>query len=148
MTMRTLVRLLALPAVLALSPVMAAQSELRQALKDIETAPHWIYDDLPKAFAQAKDTGKPILVVLRCVPCPPGRTLDLKVMQPDRDLEALQKQFVCVRVVQTNGLDLKLFQYDYDQSWTAVPRSSSTPTRSSTAATARASPRGQSRTRT
>ena len=34
-------------------------------------------------------------------------------MQPNQDLEDLEKQFVCVRVIQTNGLDLKVFQYDY-----------------------------------
>ena len=35
------------------------------------------------AMAEAKTTGKPVLVVLRCVPCPPGRTLDGLVMRPD-----------------------------------------------------------------
>jgi hypothetical protein len=33
--------------------------------KDIEIAPHWIYDDLPAAFAQAKRSGKPILALFR-----------------------------------------------------------------------------------
>jgi hypothetical protein len=35
-------------------------------------------------------------------------------------LEKLEKQFVCVRVIQTNALDLKVFQYDYDMSWAAM----------------------------
>lgn len=34
-------------------------------------------------------------------------------------MEALQKQFVCVRLVQMNGLDLGLFQFDYDQTLAA-----------------------------
>jgi hypothetical protein len=97
-----------------------AQSDLREQLKDTDIAAHWIYDDLPQAIQQAKATGKPLLVVLRCVPCPPGRTLDTQVMQPQGDLEALEKNFVCVRIVQTKGLDLKLFQYDYDMSWAAM----------------------------
>ena len=96
------------------------QSPLGQALKDIEVAPHWIYDDLPKAIAEAKSTGKPLLVVLRCVPCPPGKALDAQVMQPNDELAALEKQFVCVRVIQTNGLDLSVFQFDYDMSWAAM----------------------------
>jgi hypothetical protein len=48
-----------------------------------------------------------------------GKNIDRQVMRPDADLEKLEQQFVCVRIVQTNSLDLKLFQYDYDQSWTA-----------------------------
>src|SRR5262249_12184718 len=31
----------------------------------------------------------------------------------------LQKQFVCVRVVTIDDLDLSLFQFDYDQTWSA-----------------------------
>jgi hypothetical protein len=112
--------LLALAMLLALSLTVRAQTELQQSLKDLDIAPHWIYDDLPKALAQARAEGKPVLVVLRCVPCPPGKKLDAQVMQPDRELEELEKKFVCVRVVHNKGLDLKLFQFDYDQSWCAM----------------------------
>jgi len=112
--------LIAVGVILFLSPSIRAQSELQQSLKDLDIAPHWIYDDLPKALAEAKATGKPILMVFRCVPCPPGRTLDTKVMRPDKELEQLEQKFVCVRIVKTNGLDLKLFQFDYDQSWSAM----------------------------
>jgi hypothetical protein len=96
------------------------RSPLGVSLKDIEVADHWIYDDWPAAQAEAKKTGKPILAVIRCVPCPPGKDLDLKVMQPGEELAELEKQFVCVRIIQTNRLDLKLFQYDYDMSWAAM----------------------------
>ncbi len=98
----------------------ARAQSLREALKDIPIADHWIYDDLPTAIKLAKESDKPLLVVLRCVPCPPGRTLDEQVMQPSGDLADLEKQFVCVRVIQTNGLDLNLFQYDYDMSWSCM----------------------------
>ena len=98
----------------------AGAQTLGESLKDIPVAGHWIYDDLPAAIAQARQSGKPLLVVLRCVPCPPGRALDQKVMQPDDELAALERQFVCVRVIQTNGLDLSVFQYDYDMSWAAM----------------------------
>lgn len=32
----------------------------------------------------------------------------------------MEKQFVCVRVIKANGLDLNLFQFDYDQTWCVV----------------------------
>jgi hypothetical protein len=96
------------------------RTPLGKSLNDIEPADHWIYDDWPAAVAEAKKTGKPILAVLRCVPCPPGKDLDLAVMQPDEELAEIEKRFVCVRIIQTNSLDLKLFQYDYDMSWAAM----------------------------
>jgi serine protease Do len=97
-----------------------AKSPLGESLKDIDVAEHWVYDDWPRALAEAKASDKPLLVVLRCVPCPPGKSLDQAVMQPDKALEEVEKQFVCVRLIQTNGLDLNLFQYDYDMSWAAM----------------------------
>ncbi len=32
----------------------------------------------------------------------------------------MEKQFVCVRVIKANGLDLNLFQFDYDQTWAVM----------------------------
>ena len=37
----------------------------REALKDDKT---WHYDDLDKGIAAAKREGKPLMVVLRCIP--------------------------------------------------------------------------------
>jgi hypothetical protein len=105
---------------LLLTSAVRAASPLGESLKDIEVAPHWIYDDLPAAIAEAKRSGKPLLVVLRCVPCPPGRDLDVQIMRPDENLHKIEEQFVCVRLIQTNGLDLDVFQYDYDMSWAAM----------------------------
>jgi serine protease Do len=115
--MRILLALCLAAAVLA---PLRAQSPLGESLKDIPLADHWIYDDFPKAVAEAKASKKPILVVIRCVPCPPGKMLDVAVATPDKSLEAIEKQFVCVRLIQTNNLDLELFQYDYDMSWAAM----------------------------
>jgi hypothetical protein len=42
------------------------------------------------------------------------------LVRPQSELESLQKQFVCVRLVQMNGLDLSLFQFDYDQTLAAL----------------------------
>lgn len=115
--MRTL---LALATCLTIAPLHAATSPLGEALKDIPVADHWIYDDFPKAVAEAKSGNKPLLVVIRCVPCPPGKTLDVAVATPDKDLAEIEKQFVCVRLIQTNNIDLSLFQYDYDMSWSSM----------------------------
>jgi hypothetical protein len=79
----------------------------------------WIYNDLPAGVAAAKDSGKPLLVVLRCIPCEACAQLDERVVKRDPAVRALLDRFVCVRIVHANGLDLSLFQYDYDQSWAA-----------------------------
>ena len=77
----------------------------------------WIYNDLPKGFAEAKKTGKPLLVVLRCIPCEECVKLDDDLVDQDERLRPLLEKFVRVRVVSTNGLDLSLFQFDTDQSF-------------------------------
>ncbi|MFO1001215.1 MAG: Trx7/PDZ domain-containing (seleno)protein [Planctomycetaceae bacterium] len=77
----------------------------------------WIYNDLPKAFEKARQTGKPIVVVLRCIPCEECVKLDDNLVDTDPVLKPLLEKFVCVRIVSTNGLDLSLFQYDTDQSF-------------------------------
>lgn len=77
----------------------------------------WIYNDLDEAFRQAKQTGKPILVVLRCIPCHECVKLDDDLVDKDPVIRPLLEKFVCVRQVSTNGLDLGLFQYDTDQSF-------------------------------
>lgn len=77
----------------------------------------WIYNDLPAGFAEAKRTGKPLLVGFRCIPCEECVKLDDNLVNTDPTIRPLLEKFVCVRVVSTNGLDLSLFQYDTDQSF-------------------------------
>jgi hypothetical protein len=79
----------------------------------------WIYNDLAAGFALAKKNGKPLLVVLRCIPCEACVKLDDDLVDRDPRVRPLLEKFVCVRLVSTNGLDLSLFQYDYDQSFAA-----------------------------
>jgi hypothetical protein len=50
------------------SPWLHAQSDLQKNLKDTNVGKHWIYNDMKDGFAHAKATGKPLLVVFRCVP--------------------------------------------------------------------------------
>lgn len=78
---------------------------------------YWIYNDLDAAYEQARQTGKPILVVLRCLPCEECVKLDDDLVESDPELKRLLDQYIRVRVVGTNGLDLNVFQYDTDQSF-------------------------------
>ncbi|MEQ9410119.1 MAG: Trx7/PDZ domain-containing (seleno)protein [Fuerstiella sp.] len=90
---------------------------VREDLERVTSDGFWIYNDLPAAFEQARQTGKPILVGLRCIPCHECVKLDDDLVDTHPVIRPLLEQFVCVRVVSTNGLDLSLFQYDTDQSF-------------------------------
>ncbi len=79
----------------------------------------WIYNDLESGFAEAKKSGKPMMVVLRCVPCVNCAMFDETVVNRDPKIRELMEKFVTVRIIQGNGLDLSLFQYDFDLSFGA-----------------------------
>lgn len=85
-----------------------------------ENDARWIYNDLERGFATAKQTGKPLLVVLRCVPCLACAGIDAQVRLQETDLAPLLDRFVCVRVINANALDLSLFQFDYDLSFSTM----------------------------
>jgi hypothetical protein len=59
--------IIALAGVTRASAVLA-QNDLRKNLKDTNVADHWIYDDIAAGFADARESGKPLLVTFRCVP--------------------------------------------------------------------------------
>ena len=42
---------------------------VREDREKVTTEGFWIYNDLAHAFDVAKESGKPLLVVLRCIPC-------------------------------------------------------------------------------
>ncbi|MBI5833669.1 MAG: PDZ domain-containing protein [Armatimonadetes bacterium] len=113
---RTAVRCLCYGLVLTATALLGASDALKAEMKDPDLAAHWIYDDLPAATAQAKASGQPLLVALRCVPCPAAIKLDAALTHPSPELEAVEKQFVCVRVVKNQGLDQRIFQFDGDNS--------------------------------
>ncbi len=62
--MRTINLMLAF-ALAPLVPNAAGAQELQQQLKDAELGKHWIYDDLDRAFVEAKKMRKPILALFR-----------------------------------------------------------------------------------
>lgn len=41
---------------------------VRKDLSDLRDDPTWTYNDLEAGFAEAKRSGKPLFVVLRCIP--------------------------------------------------------------------------------
>jgi hypothetical protein len=101
-------------------PYLFAQTREEKVRGDkakVEAEGFWIYNDLARGFAEAKKTGQPLLVVLRCIPCEQCVKLDDDLVEKDQRLRPLLEQFVRVRVISANGLDLSLFQFDTDQSF-------------------------------
>jgi hypothetical protein len=95
------------------------EGAVRQDKAAMENDARWIYNDVDRGFAEAKRTGKPLLVVLRCVPCLSCVGLDAEVLN-DRTLQPLLDLFVCVRLINANAIDLTRFQFDYDLSFTTM----------------------------
>ena len=95
------------------------EGSVREDRATMEKDSRWIYNDFSRGFAEAKRTGKPLLVVLRCVPCLACAGIDASVLT-EPGLAPLLEQFVCVRVINANALDLSLFQFDYDLSFTTL----------------------------
>lgn len=93
------------------------EEKVRDDRKKVVSEGFWIYNDLPRAFSEAKQSGKPVVVVLRCIPCEECVKLDDDLVDTDPVIRPLLEKFVCARQVSTNGLDLNLFQYDTDQSF-------------------------------
>jgi len=108
---------LTLPAPALAQPKTTREEKVRNDKVKVEADGFWIYNNLPKAFEQAKKENKPIVVALRCIPCEECVKLDDNLVDKDLTLRPLLEKFVRVRVVSTNNLDLSLFQFDYDQSF-------------------------------
>ena len=95
------------------------EGAVRDDKAKMENDARWIYGDVERGFAEARKAGKPLLVVLRCVPCLSCGGLDAEVLtQPT--LAPVLDQFVCVRVINANALDLRRFQWDYDLSFSTL----------------------------
>lgn len=93
------------------------EQKVREDKKKAEASGYWHYNNLDKGIAQAKTDNKPIIVVLRCLPCEECVKLDDELVESDPRVKPLLEKFVRVRIVGTNGLDLSLFQFDFDQSF-------------------------------
>lgn len=115
----TLALLAASPAPLPAETVKDREGAVRNDKASMEKDARWIYNDLPKGFATAKSSGKPLLVVLRCVPCLACMGIDASILESS-DLAPLLDRFVCVRLINANSLDLTNFQFDYDLSFSTL----------------------------
>lgn len=93
------------------------EEKVRRDREKVVAEGRWIYNDVPRAFAEAARTGKPIVAVLRCLPCVECVKLDDDLIDADARIQPLLERFVPLRIVSTNGLDLSLFQFDTDQSF-------------------------------
>jgi hypothetical protein len=96
---------------------------LRERLEDEHAAETdlWIYNDLAKAMAEAKQQNKPIFVTFRCIPCEDCAGFDAEVAQGNEGVQKLAREkFVSVRQVEMKGVDLSLFEFDFDLNWAAV----------------------------
>jgi serine protease Do len=123
MKARPFLLLLAFAALTCLSFAETVKDRKAAVLNDraaMENDPRWIYNDWQKGLAEAKRTGKPLLVTLRCVPCLACAGIDARVLMQNLELGSLLDQFVCVRVINANALDLSLFQFDYDLSFSTI----------------------------
>ncbi|HUR57323.1 MAG TPA: thioredoxin family protein, partial [Opitutaceae bacterium] len=123
-TLRMLLARLIPTLFLCLASVHAAtvkdrEGAVRQDKATMENDARWIYNDIDRGFADAKKSGKPLLVVLRCVPCLSCVGLDAEVLK-EPALSPLLDQYVCVRVINANALDLSRFQFDYDLSFSTL----------------------------
>ncbi len=99
--------------------LVSAQDRATLVRRDIERfsqSQRWIYNDFAQAREQASKTNKPLLVVFRCVPCEACSGFDNQLIEREAELSDLLDQFVCVRIIHMNGQDLRLFQFDFDQS--------------------------------
>src|SRR6478672_12515785 len=83
----------------------------------VEADGFWIYNDLARGYTEAKKTGQPLLVALRCIPCEQCVKLDEDLVEKDERIKPLLEKFVRVRLISANGLDLSVFQFDTDQSF-------------------------------
>jgi hypothetical protein len=96
------------------------EGAVRKDRESLATDTRWVYNDFQSGLRAAKSSGKPLLVVLRCVPCLACAGIDAAVLLEQSELAPLLDQFVCVRIINANSLDLKLFQFDYDLSFSIL----------------------------
>lgn len=115
-----LLLLLLLPARLPAEAVKDREGAVRGDRAKMEKSDRWIYNDLAAGFAEAERTGKPLMVVLRCVPCLSCMGIDTEVLVENPELTPLMDQFVRVRLINANAIDLSLFQFDYDLSFSIL----------------------------
>jgi len=120
MTTRLLLALTLLFSCLHAEAVKDREGAVRQDKAKLESSDRWNYNDVDGAFAAAQKAGKPVMLVLRCVPCLACMGLDTGVLTEGAAMKPLLDQFVCVRLINANAIDLTRFQFDYDLSYGVI----------------------------
>lgn len=117
----TIIGLLGLVGLMA-APLSAQDrdTKVRNDRRAFQASKDWVYNDLEEGIKLARKTDKPMLVVFRCIPCEACQEFDDDVARRDPIIRDLMDQFVCVRIVQANAMDLTHFQFDFDQSFAAI----------------------------
>jgi serine protease Do len=92
-------------------------TKVRNDRKTFEASKGWIYNDLAEGIRVARGNHKPLMVVFRCVPCEACQKFDDEVARRDPIIRDLLDEFVCVRIIQANSMDLAHFQFDFDLSF-------------------------------
>ena len=95
----------------------ARDTKVRNDRKAFEGSKDWIYNDLAEGIRVARETHKPLMVVFRCIPCEACQEFDDDVARRDPIIRDLLDEFVCVRIVQANAMDLAHFRFDFDLSF-------------------------------
>jgi hypothetical protein len=99
------------------APAQDRDTKVRNDRKAFADSRDWIYNNLAEGVRVARETHKPLMVVFRCIPCEACQEFDDDVARRDPIIRDLLDQFVCVRVVQANTMDLTHFQFDFDLSF-------------------------------
>ena len=104
------------------------QSILTSAAPDLPPDPdpqgevRW-RDSFDLALAEAKGSGRPLLVTWRCLPCEQCAEFDQEILDGSPTLDPLLRRFVTVRLTDASLLDERFFPYrthqDLDLSWWA-----------------------------
>jgi len=113
----TVLALLLMPVSL---PAQDRDTKVKNDRRAFEQSKDWIYNDLEEGIRAAKESGKPLMVVFRCIPCEACQEFDDDVARRDPVIRDMLDRYVCVRIVQANSIDLTHFQYDFDQSFAVV----------------------------
>lgn len=120
MIARTALFALLMSGVIHAESVKDREGAVRQDKAKLQDSDRWNYNDVQRGFEEAKKSGKPVLVILRCVPCLACMGLDTGVLMENAEISPLLDQFVCVRLINANAIDLARFQFDYDLSFTTM----------------------------
>src|SRR4051812_2962592 len=104
---------------LAAGQAQDRDTKVRNDRETFQASKDWVYNDLEEGVRAAEAAGKPLLVIFRCIPCQACQEFDDDVARRDPIIRDLLDQYVCVRIVQANAIDLTHFQHDFDLSFAA-----------------------------